>query len=222
MTPRTAGSGAAPDIERYMPQALPDSILLPPSELIPDAVLDVNALYPRRQPLAVDLGCGKGRFLLARAAQFPATNFLGIDRMRKRLHKVERKVQRAGLTNVRLLQLEASYLFTYLLPPRSVAICYIFFPDPWPKRRHHRRRLFSEDFITVLHQCLIDHGEVHVATDHPEYFEAIYKILRTDSRFRQIDTFVPAPDEQTHFEIIFLGQDKQIGRCSFVKNGGEV
>lgn len=166
------------------------------------------------RPIEVDVGCGKGRFLLARAQRFPETNFLGIERLLGRLRKVDRKLLRAGLTNVRLLRMEAYYATTYLLPADAISAYYIFFPDPWPKARHHDHRLFNPAYLDALARSLRPGGLVHVATDHLPYFEEIHAILRADPRFEEVAPFEPTEAERTDFELLFLGQ-KPIGRCSF-------
>jgi tRNA (guanine-N7-)-methyltransferase len=179
--------------------------------------LPAERLFERRQPLEVDIGCGKGRFLLARAAAAPTVDFLGIDRMLGRIRKLDRKILRAGLRNVRLLRIEASYALQRLLPPSSVSGFYIFFPDPWPKRRHHRRRLFGDVFVEALDRTLVPDGFVHVATDHLDYFKEVRERMRGDSRFEEIPAFEPSEEERTDFEVEFLRQNAPIGRCSFRK-----
>ena len=182
------------------------------------APLDLPAAFGRApQRLEVDLGCGKGRFLLARAAAHPQTSFLGLDRQTRRLAKVERKAQRAQLANIRLLYAEAAYAVTHLLPSGSVNAYYIFFPDPWPKRRHHRRRLFDAAFLDALNTTLTPGGCIHLATDHLDYFESIRRLLAGDARFVEREPFVTSDEERTDFELIFLQQNKPIGRCSFAK-----
>ena len=196
-------------------QSLPRLRIIPADWAAP---LDLAAAFGRApQLLEVDLGCGKGRFLLARAAAHPEISFLGLDRQTRRLAKVERKAQRAQLANIRLLYAEAAYAVVHLLPRGSVAAYYIFFPDPWPKRRHHRRRLFDAAFLDALNTTLLPGGCIHLATDHLDYFESIRRLLAGDARLGEIEPFVTSAEERTDFELIFLQQNKPIGRCSFAK-----
>lgn len=193
-----------------------DSLRVIPTDW--SAPLNLAAAFGRTpQRLEVDLGCGKGRFLVARAAAHPETSFLGLDRQTRRLAKVERKAQSAQLANIRLLHAEASYAVTYLLPPDSVAAYYVFFPDPWPKRRHHRRRLFDAAFLDALAATLMPGGCIHLATDHLDYFTNIRRLLAGDVRLVEREPFITSDEERTDFELIFTGQDKPIGRCSFAK-----
>jgi len=194
----------------------PDSLRVIPTDWA--APLDLSSAFGRApQRLEVDLGCGKGRFLLARAAAHPETSFLGLDRQTRRLAKVERKAQRAQLANIRLLYAEAAYVVTHLLPRSSVAAYYIFFPDPWPKRRHHRRRLFDAAFLDALNTTLTPGGCIHLATDHLDYFESIQRLLAGDARLMEREALITSYAEHTNFELIFLQQNKPIGRCSFAK-----
>ena len=164
-------------------------------------------------PLEVDLGCGKGRFLLAHAAKHPDVNFLGIDRMLRRIRKVDNRARRLDLANLRLLRMEAYYAVAFLLPPASVSTYYIFFPDPWPKARHEGHRLFNAAFLAALHRTLAPGGVVHVATDHPPYFAQLADVFAGDARFAAVAPFIPPEDEQTDFERYFIAA-KPIGRLS--------
>ncbi|MCX6996867.1 MAG: tRNA (guanosine(46)-N7)-methyltransferase TrmB [Kiritimatiellaeota bacterium] len=166
------------------------------------------------RPIEVDIGCGKGRFLLARAAAHPEVNFFGVDRMLRRIRKVERKVVRHGLTNVRLLRMEAYYATAYLIPPESIATYYIFFPDPWPKARHHEHRLFHPRYLDALQRTLRPGGAVHFATDHLPYFEEVCALIRADGRFGEIPPLLPGPEELTDFELYYAART-MIGRFSF-------
>ena len=178
--------------------------------------LPLAVLFPLAQPLEVDLGCGKGRFLLERARAHPDVNLLGIDRMLKRVRKIDHKAQRRGLSNVRLLRVEGYYAVAHLMPAEAIRAYYIFFPDPWPKKRHHEHRLFNPRFVDALHRTLLPGGCVHAATDHQPYFEIIRDILRGDARFEEIAPFEPTEAERTEFELWYLGKSP-IGRISIRK-----
>lgn len=179
--------------------------------------MDLAGLFDQpARPVEVDVGSGKGRFLLARAAAHPDIHFLGIDRMLQRIRRVDRKALRLGLANLRLLRVDAYYAVTYLLPPASVDVFYVFFPDPWPKGRHRHHRLFHPRFNAALLRVLRPGGRLHVATDHLPYFEEIEKILRLDPGWTPLPPWRPAPEEKTDFELLYEAT-KPIGRASFCR-----
>lgn len=196
-----------------------DSRQLETIRYIPDDWLypvDLDKVFDRPGPVEIDLGCGKGRFLLARASSNPDINFLGIDRMLRRIRKIDNKARRRRLANIRLMRIEGYYAVSYLIPADRIQTYYILFPDPWPKKKHREHRLFNPRFVDSLHRTLKPQGVVHIATDHLPYFDEIAAIMRGDSRFTEIDPFVPSPEEQTDFELYYVNK-KPIGRCSFVR-----
>jgi tRNA (guanine-N7-)-methyltransferase len=103
------------------------------------------------------------------------------------------------------------------LPPESVSVFYLFFPDPWPKRRHHPRRLVGTAFVDAVWSRLVGGGVIHVATDHADYYERIAAAFGADRRFGPIPPFMPAAEERTEFEATFLQAGAPIYRCSFRK-----
>jgi tRNA (guanine-N7-)-methyltransferase len=178
--------------------------------------LPLAEMFEANGPLEVDVGCGKGRFLVARARAHPGTRFLGIDRLLARIRRADRKIVREGLGNVRLLRLEAAYAVKRLIPPGAVGCFYVFFPDPWPKRRHHRRRLFTREFAEALRAALAAGGTVHVVTDDREYGDEIESLFASVPGFEKAAPFEPASEEErTEFEIIFAGQHAPLRRFSF-------
>ncbi|MEE9367397.1 MAG: hypothetical protein V3V05_00885 [Pontiella sp.] len=177
---------------------------------------DFKSEFPNpKSPFEVDIGSGKGRFLVARSGKFPETNILGIERQKIRIHSSGRRCERAERENVRLFRMEGYYAISQMMPANYVANYYFFFPDPWPKDRHHDNRLFNPSFIDALFKTLVVDGCLHVATDHLPYFDEIYELLLKDERFEEIPAFEPDDEERTDFELVF--SHKQIGRCSFRK-----
>ncbi|MBT8042684.1 MAG: tRNA (guanosine(46)-N7)-methyltransferase TrmB [Pontiella sp.] len=177
---------------------------------------DFKAEFPQPdRPLEVDIGSGKGRFLASRSGKFSDVNFLGIERQRLRINSSGRRCERAGRKNVRVFRMEGYNAISKMMPDNYVANYYFFFPDPWPKARHHDQRLFNPAFMDALFRTLEEEGCLHVATDHLPYFEEIHELLKHDNRFEEIQAFEPDDEERTDFELIF--SHKQIGRCSFRK-----
>jgi tRNA (guanine-N7-)-methyltransferase len=168
-------------------------------------------------PIEVDVGAGKGRFLLARAKHHPSTSFLGIERQMGRVLRIARQSRRLGLANIRIVRLDALYVIEHLLPQASVATFYLFFPDPWPKRRHHDRRLVCAQFLDAVWRALRPGGCLHVATDDGSYFGEIARCARGDARFRAVVPFIPAPEEATDFELTFAALGRSAHRLSVAK-----
>jgi tRNA (guanine-N7-)-methyltransferase len=165
--------------------------------------LDLEKIFGRKAPLRVDLGCGDGAFLCVLAQRMPEKNFLGIERLLGRIRSATRKAARLG--NVRLLRVESSYAVHHLLPAESVETFYLLFPDPWPKRRHHRRRIVTPDFLNSVQSALEQNGVLRLATDQSDYFEHIVRLARNQSGFRIVD-LKEADLPLTNFEQKFRAQ----------------
>lgn len=191
------------------------------TELIPEnylATLDLLAIFGREAPLHVDLGCGDGSFLCALARQNPNKNFLGTEKLVGRVAKVCRKA--ADLENVRVLNVESSYAVRYLLPEASVETFYLLFPDPWPKRRHHRRRIVTHNFLDFIHRALANDGLLSIATDQLDYFQQIQQRAQNHSGFVTFDsTASPARTDlpSTKFEQRFREAGEPVYRLALRK-----
>lgn len=179
------------------------------------STIDLTTIFPPGTPVEIDLGAGNGRFLLARASANPNIGYIAIERLLDRVRKINRKLEFNNLNNVRVIRLEALYTLEYLIPLHSITTVYIHFPDPWPKRRHHRRRLFSPEFLTTLHRRLVPGGTVQIATDHPDYYDVIRKVFRADPNYAETTPIPRLPHEQTDFEVIFRSKDMPINQCAY-------
>ena len=156
--------------------------------------LELDKIFGRKAPLHVDLGCAEGSFLCALAQRMRDKNFLGIERLLNRVRASARKA--ASLDNVRLLRMESSYAVRYLLPAGSVERFYLLFPDPWPKRRHHRRRIVTPNFLSSIYAALQKNGRIYIATDDVDYFERIQEIAESDPDFSIRDVNVELPESR--------------------------
>lgn len=185
-------------------------------ELMPVSItqaLDQRQLFERDAPLHIDLGCGDGTFLIELAARNPEQNFLGIERLDGRIRTVCRKASRLPAANVRVLRIDISHAVEHLVPVASVATFHLLFPDPWPKRRHRRRRTATPELISSLHRGLVPGGLLHVATDHAEYFAEIKRAAQ--ALFKICDEVPHFP--RSTFEARFVAAGTPIHRLLWRK-----
>ena len=135
------------------------------------------ALFAKRQPMAMEIGCGTGDFMIEIARCRPDLNFLAVDIYNKGCLKTCRKIDRNDLTNVRVLRMEACHLLTHYLEPASLQALYINCPDPWPKKRHRQRRLVNRDFILLVRRSLALTGELFFCTDYADYARQVLDLF---------------------------------------------
>jgi len=148
--------------------------------------VDFVEVFGNARPVEIEIGCGKGTFLLAYGAARPEVNILGIEYAAAYAAYCADRVRRAGLSNVRLIHTEALTFFKTSLAPASVQRVHVYFPDPWPKRRHHRRRLIQPSFVGLVRRALRPGGQMLIATDHFEYARHIRRVLHDVPGFVRI------------------------------------
>lgn len=165
--------------------------------------LDWATVFKRPQPIEVELGSGDGSFLAAYAKLHPEHNFLGVERLLGRLRKLNKKALRANLENIALLRLEASYVIEFLVPRESIDALHIYFPDPWPKRKHRKNRLINERFTEVVAQALKVGGVIFLRTDDLDYFEQMTRVFNANVRFTRVETPSELTAVVTDFERNF-------------------
>ncbi len=200
-------------------QRLPEACEFMPQDYF--ARLSPDEIFSNDAPLEVDLGCGDGSFLIAMAQNYKARNFLGVERLLGRVKKVARKANRGGLENCKVLRLESKYTLEYLFPESSIDRLHLLCPDPWPKARHHRRRLVQQDFLECLYQVLKPGGEFCFKTDHPEYFEWVSDEMATFKKFLPMEWnddsfFYP----KTDFQIQWEAEGKSMHQLRYMKPQG--
>jgi tRNA (guanine-N7-)-methyltransferase len=180
--------------------------------------LDPAGLFSQPQPLEVELGSGDATFLAEFAAQHPEHNFLGVERLLGRLRKLDRKGRRAGLTNLRGVRIESAYLLEWLLPANSAAALHIYFPDPWPKKKHQKHRLINKGFPRLAHTALASGGTVYLRTDDADYFTQMTEVFAAEGRFRPVQTPAALAAVLTDFEKGFLAQGIQTRRAAYQRD----
>ena len=177
--------------------------------------IELTNIFPRAQPVEVELGSGDGSFLVEYAAQHPEHNFIGVERLLGRIRKMERKGLRSGLRNLLGVRIESSYFLEYLLPPNSATALHVYFPDPWPKRKHRRHRLINERFPTLAQQALVPGGMVYLRTDDENYFEQMLEVFAASPKFRPMPTPAELVQLRTDFEKDFEARGIKTLRAAY-------
>ena len=165
----------------------------------------------------LDVGAGYGRFARAHAAAHPEIRVLAVEQESARVARSDVISRRAGQRNLAYLVAEARYAREFCIPPESVAAAYLLFPDPWPKDRHARNRLFRAPVVSLFHRLLRRGGTLHAATDDAAYFAQMLDVMRDDPRFEPAPPLERGEDEKTDFEIKFLGQGRSVRAASWRK-----
>ena len=166
--------------------------------------VDLDQAFGRHAPVVVEVGSGMGETTARIAAGNPATDYLAIEVHAPGVGSLLKQVQEAGLTNVRVVRHDAVEVLRDMVAPGSLAGIHVFFPDPWPKKRHHKRRLLQPDFAALAASRLAPGGVLHVATDWQEYADHVLAVLSaTPGLENTADGFAPRPATrpQTKFEM---------------------
>ncbi len=187
------------------------SVSLKPEDL--DGKIDIERIFGRSGPFHIEIGTGKAAFLLNEAIAEPLCNFLGIERASRYYRYAVDRIGRWDLKNVRIIRTDAVFFLTDFVADDCVDCFHVYFPDPWPKKRHHKRRFFCPANMVQLIGALKTGGQLKIATDHAEYFGQIRKLIADESdRLTEIE-FVPTAGAEvgewvgTNFERKYVKQN---------------
>jgi tRNA (guanine-N7-)-methyltransferase len=184
--------------------------------------LDRNQLFGRQAPLEIEIGSGKGLFLSAAAAQEPTKDFLGIEILAKYARFTAARLASRGLSTARIIHGDAQPFFTLWLPDASVQAVHVYFPDPWWKARHKKRRVMNETFLPQVQRTLVPGGVLHFWTDVEEYFQAAVVTIAESTKLAGPQPVQEKPadhdlDYRTHFERRMRLAGEPVYRATFVK-----
>ncbi len=155
-----------------------------------------TTLFGSDHPVELEIGSGKGLFLVSAATRNPAHNYLGIELSRKYARLAAERVVKRGVSNVRIWPGDARPVLSLRVPDASVRAVHVYFPDPWWKKRHKKRRVFTADLLTSIVRVLEPGGELHIATDVEEYFEVIKTLVAAEPRL--VEMALPPSKEPEH------------------------
>lgn len=142
-----------------------------------DGRIDFAHLFGRSGPVHIEIGSGKGTFLLPEAQAHPEINYLGIEWTSRYYRYAVDRMGRRGMGNVRLIRADAVELVEDFFPDASIECFHIYFPDPWPKKHHRKRRFLRDEILVQLLRCLVPEGFINLATDHEDYFQQMSDVL---------------------------------------------
>ena len=184
--------------------------------------IDWTNLFGNCNPVQIEVGCGKGRFLTESCKRNPDTNFIGIENSWKYVLRTKERLKKHGQTNACISYVDAPYFVHHYVADHSVEAYHVYFPDPWWKKRHRSRIVMNERFLLDIQRVLVDGGQLNFWTDVAEYFEATIALIRQVTQLvgpYEVAESVPQHDldYRTHFERRMRLQGEPVYRSSFEK-----
>lgn len=177
--------------------------------------VEPNSLFSRAAPLEIEIGAGRGDFIIGRAAAMPERNFLAVELSAPLVQLLAARAARAELQNLRIARVDARPLVNLFLPGGSVSAYHVYFPDPWPKARHAKHRLFTPSFVANLMRTMTAGALLYIATDVPKYAELIFSMANAQG-FRPTGDLV-AGVATTRFARKFIAQGRTLYSRAFAK-----
>jgi tRNA (guanine-N7-)-methyltransferase len=174
--------------------------------------VDWAGLFGGDGPIEIDVGCGRGMYLIDAALARPDACFLGVELVPKPFYKACERVAKRGIANVRLVRADARQLFADVVPPASVSTVHVQFPDPWPKKKHHKRRVVTPEFVASVATALRPGGSLHIATDIADYFDELLLVVEGSGAFRLVTEgrYDAAGEIVTNFAAKYRDQGREM------------
>ena len=164
-------------------------------------IVNYQELFTNKHPVVLDIGFGNGEALINTAEQHPQLNFIGVEVYRPGIGSMLRKINDTKLNNIRVINHDAVEVLKNNIASTSLASILIWFPDPWPKKRHHKRRLIQQKFLQLVFDKINNNGELHIATDWQPYAEHIQEAIKNLNLFEEIQiSHIIKQRPQTKFE----------------------
>ncbi|MEY3795558.1 MAG: hypothetical protein RLZZ120_669 [Actinomycetota bacterium] len=180
--------------------------------------LNITSLFPTAEQVVLEIGFGMGEATALIARDFPNTGYLAVEVHKPGIGKLMARVEELGLANIRIIEGDAHPIITTMIPDRSVDGVHLFFPDPWPKKRHHKRRIVNAEFLALIHPKIKDGGFFHIATDWVPYAEYIEEVFAASPLFSGGVVERPEWRPVTRFEGQGITKDHQVTDLRYIKN----
>ncbi len=176
--------------------------------------LDLARLFGNRNRVVLEIGSGKGRFLIAGATEQPDVNFIGIEKSLHYHRLIRDRVTKRGLDNIRLINHDAFLVLRGMLADASIDEIHIYFPDPWPRKREQKRRIIRAEVLTEIRRVLVPGGSGIYVTDHREYYEAAAPVIE---QFFRGERRIPSADDppRTNYEAKYREEGREIFEVRF-------
>jgi tRNA (guanine-N7-)-methyltransferase len=178
------------------------------------SLLDMKTLFGNEHPVILEIGSGKGRFLISTALERPDLNLIGIEKSLHYHRVIRDRVLKRDLANIRLINYDAFPVLQKMIPDASISEIHIYFPDPWPRKKEQKRRIIRPEVLAEMRRVLVDGGWGIYVTDHREYFEIAAPLI--ESEFRS-ERRIPGSDDvpRTNYEAKYRAEGREIFEVRF-------
>lgn len=180
-------------------------------------LLDIPSLFPTSKQVILEIGFGMGEATALLGRDFPETGFLAVEVHKPGIGKLMARIEELELSNIRIIEGDAHPILKTMIPDSSVEGIHLFFPDPWPKKRHHKRRIINAEFLQLIHPKIKDGGFFHIATDWVPYAEQIEEVFAASPLFTGGVVERPEWRPETRFEGQGITKDHQVTDLRYIK-----